>query len=109
MKRDKLRLSQHQSVETGRDYNGRYFIAYSSGASVFVRDVKELRRFLSIAKGLPMRESLDSWLSGLADMDAKRKGDVPAPVGDANVEGSFDPLAHGLDESDPQFNTKTVI
>jgi hypothetical protein len=109
VKRDKLRLSQHQFIETYRDHNGRAYVAYSSGASVFVRDVKELRRFLSIAKGLPMRESLDSWLSSLADMDAKRKGDVPVPVGDANVEGSFDPLAHGLDESDPQFNTKTVI
>ena len=109
MKRDALRLSPHQFIETYRDGNGRAYVAYSSGTSVFVRDVKALRRFLSVGKGLPMRESLDSWLSSLADMDAKRNGDVPAPVGDANVEGSFDPLAHGLDESDPQFNTKTVI
>jgi hypothetical protein len=109
VKRDALRLSQHQFIETSRDHNGRYFIAYSSGASIFVRDIADLRRFLKLPKGLPMRESLESWLCSLADMDAKRKGDVPAPVGDANVEGSFDPLAHGLDESDPQFNTKTVI
>lgn len=109
MKRDVLRLSQQQFIETGRDWNGRYFIAYSSGASVFIREIAELRRFLRIPKGLSMRESLESWLSSLEDMDAKRRGDVPAPPGDAQVEGSFDPLAHGLDESDPQFNTKTVI
>jgi hypothetical protein len=109
MKRDALRLSQQQFIETGRDWNGRYFIAYSGGTSVFIREIAELRRFLSLPKGLPMRESLESWLSSLADMDAKRRGDVPAPLGDAQVEGSFDPLAHGLDESDPQFNTKTVI
>lgn len=108
-KRDTLRLSQHMFIETGKDWNGRYFIAYSGGGSVFVREIVELRRFLKLPKSIPMRESLESWLASLADMDAKRHGDVPAPIGDANVEGSFDPLAHGLDESDPQFNTKTVI
>jgi hypothetical protein len=109
MRRDALRLSQHQFIETSRDYNGRYFIAYSSHASVFIRDVAELRRFLKIPKSIPMRESLESWLSSLADMDAKRRGEVPEVLGDAQVEGSFDPLAHGLDESDPQFNTKMVV
>lgn len=109
MKRDALRLSAHQLIETARDHNGRYFIAYSGGASVFIREIAELRRFLRIPKGLPMRESLESWLASLEDMDAKRRGDVPALLGDAQVEGSFDPLAHSLDESDPQFNTKTVI
>ena len=69
----------------------------------------ELRRFLKIPKSLPMRESLESWLSSLADMDAKRRGEVPEVLGDAQVEGSFDPLAHGLDESDPQFSTKMVV
>lgn len=109
MKRDALRLSAHQFIETARDHNGRYFIAYSGGASVFIREIAELRRFLRIPRGLPMRESLESWLASLEDMDTKRRGDVPAPLGDAQVEGSFDPLAHGLDDSDPQFNTKTVI
>ena len=109
MKRDTLRLSQHQFIETSRDHNGRYFIAYSGGASVFIREIAELRRFMKLPKSIPMRESLESWLASLADMDAKRRGDVPAPLGDAQVEGSFDPLAHALDESDPQFNTKTVI
>jgi hypothetical protein len=108
-KRDTLRLSPHQFIETSRDTNGRFWIAYSGGASVFVRDARELRRFLKLPKGLPMRESLDSWLASLADMDAKRKGATPEPVGDANVPGSFDPLAHALDESDPQYQTRTVI
>ena len=29
MKREKLHLSQYQSIETGLDFNGRYYIAYS--------------------------------------------------------------------------------
>lgn len=109
MKRDTLRLSQYQFIETGRDWNGRYFIAYSGGASLFIRDLKDLRRFLKIAKGLPMRESLDSWLASLADMDAKRKGADQAPERLSQIETSFDPLAHQLDESDPNHQTRTVI
>jgi hypothetical protein len=106
MRRDSLRLSPQTSVETSRDINGRFYIAFSGGASVFIRDVAELRRFLKIPKGIPMRESLESWLTSLADQDAKKKGAVEAPVGDANVEGSFDPLAH---EDDPVLSSKMVI
>jgi len=75
VKRDALRLSQHQFIETGRDHNGRYFIAYSSGASIFVRDIAGLRRFLKLPKALPMRESLDSWLASLSDQDASRQSE----------------------------------
>jgi hypothetical protein len=97
VKYDKLHLSPHTSIETYRDHNGRAYVAYSGGASVFLRDTQDLRRFLKIPKGLPMRESLESWLASLADQDAKRKGAVEAPVGDANVEGSWDPKAHDVD------------
>jgi hypothetical protein len=72
MKYDKLTLSQHTTIETSRDGNGRYWIAYSSGASVFIREAADLRRFLKIPKGLPMRESLESWLASLADQDAAK-------------------------------------
>jgi hypothetical protein len=65
MKRDTLRLSQHTFIETSKDHNGRYWIAYSGGASVFIRDVVELRRFLKIPKSIPMRDALESWLAGL--------------------------------------------
>ena len=75
MKRDALRLSQHQFIETSRDHNGRYFIAYSSGASIFVRDIADLRRFLKLPKALPMRESLESWLASLSDQDASRQSE----------------------------------
>jgi len=94
-KRDTLRLSQHQFIETYRDGCGRAFIAYSGGASVFIRDAKELRRFLKISKGLPMREALDSWLASLEDMDVNKKGAAPAPDDRlSHLKTSFDPLAH---------------
>ena len=99
MRRDTLRLSSHQFVETGKDANGRYFVVYSAGASVYVREPKELRKFLRIARGLPMRESLDSWLASLADMDASKK----APVVEAPVANSWDPAA------EPDGPTRMVI
>lgn len=112
-KRDRLHLSPHQNIETGRDWNGRYFIAYSGGASVFIRDLKELRRFLKVPKGIPSRESLDSWLASLEAMDkereAKREHLPQEGMSKELLATGFGPEVHGLDESDPNFATKTVI
>jgi hypothetical protein len=72
MKHERLNLSQHQFIETSKDHNGRYWIAYSSGASVFLREATDLRRFLKISKGLPMRERLDEWLADLQEKDAAK-------------------------------------
>jgi hypothetical protein len=105
LKRDTLRLSQHQSIETSRDWNGRYFIAYSGGASVFIRDIAELRRFLKIPKSIPMRESLESWLASLADMDAQKKTPKPAEV---NLQQTWGPEAHADEDEDPTANTKMI-
>jgi hypothetical protein len=105
MKRDALRLSQHQFIETARDHNGRFFIAYSGGASVYVRDIAELRRFLKVPKGLAMRAALDSWLDSLADQDAEKKAPMPAAV---DLQQTWGPEGY-LDETDPNHNTKTVI
>ena len=121
-KRDRLHLSPYQTIETGRDWNGRFYIAYSGGASLFIRDLKELRRFLKVPKGIPSRESLDSWLASLEAMDKEReaKREHLPLTSEPVVEGSetnlsqellasgFGPECH-LDESDPNFATKTVI
>ena len=108
-KRERLHLSRYQSIETYRDWNGRLFIACSSNCSMVFRDAKALRKWLNLPLKTPSREAFDSWIASLEAADAKRKGDTVEPVGDANVEGSFDPLVHKLDESDPQFQTRTVI
>lgn len=113
-KRDRLHLSPYQTIETGRDWNGRYFIAYSGGASVFIRDLKELRRFLKVPKGIPSREALDSWFASLEAMDAekaKRREQVSTEEGlsEELLATGFGPEVHALDESDPNYATKTVI
>lgn len=71
MKRDTLRLPGGMSVETSKDWNGRYFIAYGKQASVFVRCPKELRKFLKLSLGTASRAALDSWLESLQDTEAE--------------------------------------
>ena len=73
---------------------------------MFFTDQKELRRFLQLPIKTPSRDALNSWLASLDEMDKEKA--APQMVGDANVDGSFDPLAH-LDESDPNYQTRTVI
>ena len=92
-------------VEAGRDWNGRYFVAWQPNESRGFNDRKSLLRWLSWPIKTPTGDELRAWLD---DLDATP---TPAttPVGDAKVEASFDPLAHGLDESDPQHATRTVI
>lgn len=105
-KRDTLRLSAEQYIETGKDYNGRYYIAYSKGASVFIRDTKELIKWLKVPKSIPMRQALDSWLASLGGQDAEQPASA-APLQELMATG-FGPECH-LDESDPNHNTRTVI
>ncbi len=111
MKRDRLAISRFQSVETYVDYDGRVFIAYSSGASVMLRDKKELRKFLGLALKTPSRESLESWLVSLDAIDHERENrKQPQQTGlskEVLITG-FGPECH-LDESDPNHQTRTVI
>jgi len=112
-KRDRLHLSPYQTIETGRDWNGRFYIAYLNGASLFIRDHKDLRRFLKVPKGISSRESLDNWLAALEAMDmeheAKREHLPQEAMSKELLATGFGPEADALNESDPNFATKTVI
>ena len=109
MKRETLHLPAGMSIETGKDWNGRFFIAYARNASVFIRDAKELRRFLKLPIKTPSRESLDSWLASLAAYDSKSTEPKPQPaLSDELLATGFGPECH-LDESDPNHNTRTII
>lgn len=111
MKRDRLAISRFQSVETYRDFDGRVFIAYSSGVSIIVRDVKELRKFLGLAPKTPSRDSLESWLVSLAAIDDERqtrKIQQMTGLSAEVLETGFGPECH-LDETDQNHQTRTVI
>lgn len=112
-KRDRLTLSPHQFIETSRDYNGRYYIAYSGGSSVFIRDTKELRKFLRLPKGIPSRDAFDTWIISLEAMDAERREPTrPEGISDEVRATGFGPEAHrdpSDPEEDPTANTRTII
>ena len=111
MKREKLHLSQYQSIETGLDWNGRYYIAYSSRASLFFRDVVALRKWLKLPKGIPSRDSFDSWIASIEAADqeraAKKKPLPKEGLSDELLATGFGPEAF-QDNEDPTANTKMI-
>jgi hypothetical protein len=111
MKRERLALGPAISVESALDTNGRYYITYAKGASVFLREAKEVRRFLKFAKSTPSREALDAWLEELAAADSARRERREAAtqgLSDEVLATGFGPECH-LDESDPNYATRTVV
>ena len=119
MKREKLHLSHYQSVETGLDASGRFYIAYSSPASLFFRDVQALRKWLKLPKGVASRDSFDSWIASIEAADQERVSKKAQPLtGGPLMEGkapnlSPELLATGWGpeafDEDPTANTRTVI
>jgi len=111
MKREQLHLQGGMSVETGKDWNGRFFIAHARNASVFLREAKEVRQFLKLPAKTPSRESLDSWFASLSLADQQKhpaaKTQEPGLSPEA-LQTGFGPECH-LDEQDPNFQTRTII
>jgi hypothetical protein len=93
-------------IESSRDWNGRHFTAWQPHESRGFNDRKSLLRWIAWPPKTQTGDDLRTWLD---ELEATPAAAPPTPVGDANVAASFDPLAHGLDESDPQFATRTII
>ena len=107
MKRERLHLSRYTSIETYRDFSGRTYIAYSSNASMLFRDAGELRKWLKLPKGVPSRESFDSWIASLEAADAaKQKPSPKEGLSDELLATGFGPEAF---DEDPTTNCKMVI
>ena len=111
MKRERIHLQGDMTVETGKDFNGRFFIAHARGASVFLREHKEVRQFLKLPAKTPSRESLDSWFESLGLAD-RQQSQSPTKLGrdlsEELLQTGFGPECH-LDDSDPNYKTRTVI
>lgn len=93
-------------IEFKRDWSGQYFVAWQPNESRLFSDRRALLKWLAWPSKTPTGDELREWLDGL-----ERSPEAPAglPTGDALVDGSFDPLAHALDPSDPQYATRTII
>jgi hypothetical protein len=75
VKRSRINLGGGTIVESYLDMNGRVFIAYANGTSLFLSDARALRQFLRIAPKTPSREAFDSWLDTLNTRPADTGGD----------------------------------
>lgn len=106
MRREKFE-SRGILIETSIDWNGRYWLAYRPTCSMYFRERKALVKWLGYPLQTPTRALLLAWLDELEAKDAAKKGPVVGPVGDANVEGSWDPDAH--QDEDPALSTKMVL
>ena len=110
MKPEALHLPGNMSIETGKDWNGRYFICYAKGSSVIRRTAKEVKQFLKLPLKTQSRDALDSWLASLAAADeSKPQIHPPASQGISTeiLQTGFGPECH-LDESDPNYQTRMV-
>jgi len=105
--------------ETYRDGDSRVYIAYSNGSSRMFCDVPTLRKWLKLPKGIPSRDSFDSWIASIEAADQERASKKAQPLtGEPLMEGKapnlsqellatgFGPEAH--EEEDPVANTRMV-
>ena len=112
MKRERLHLGPSTIIETGVDWNGRYYIAYTKGISIFLRCPKEVRKWLKLPVKIPSREAYDSWVASLEAADAergKKKDSKQEGLSEELLATGFGPEVHVLDESDPNHQTRTII
>jgi hypothetical protein len=96
-------------IETSRDWDGRWFVAWKPHISQGLRDAKTMLRWLSWPTKTPTGDDLRAWLADLAAADAKRENktsDAGLDMDEVKATG-FGPEAH-LDESDPNFQTRTI-
>ena len=111
MRRERIHLQGDITVETGKDFNGRFFIAHASGVSVYLRDPQEVREFLDLPAKTPSVGSLDSWFASLSSADQQKPQSAKETGSGLSAEAlqtGFGPECH-LDESDPNFQTRTII
>lgn len=134
MKRDAF-VAGGLRIETARDWNGRWFVCWKPTVSVYRRTRKEVLKFAAWPAKTPTGDALRSWLDSLEQMDQERVSKNAEPltsradtdnipvntdmsVTDTSTSLSPELLATGfgpevfsgeLDETDPQFQTRTVI
>lgn len=92
-------------IEAQRTDSGWLYYAWRPHASQPFLDSASLLRWARWPAKTPTGDALRQWLAALEAVTAP-----PAePVAHAAAPGSFDPLAHGVDEGDPNHQTRTVI
>jgi hypothetical protein len=99
-------------VETTRDWNGRFYICYRPHTSLLLDNRKAVLKWAGYPAQTPTRADLDAWLQAVESADTERQeAKAPAATGPSPevLATGFGPEAHGLDDTDPNHNTRTII
>ena len=98
--REALNLDGGMRVETGQDWNGRFWIGYRRGCSMFFRNATSLRQWLGLPLKTPSRNAFDSWIASL---------EAAATETTSIWTGTRTPASHVHDESAPSRELHTAI
>jgi hypothetical protein len=71
-KREQFRLPGDIPIETGTDWNGRWFVGYSKGSSRGFTCPVALRKWLGLPLKTPSREAFDAWIATLEESDTAK-------------------------------------
>lgn len=92
-------------IESWRDFDGRVYCCWKPNVSIYCRTRKEVIRFAAWPMKTPTGDALRAQLDSWETMDREKKGAIEAPVPHTSVEGSFDPLAHDVDNENTRMIT----
>jgi hypothetical protein len=96
-------------IESRRDHNGRTYTAWKPHVSMWFNERKALLRWLAWPPKTPTGDALRAWLDDLDAADQQRQQPMPDGLSAEQIATGFGPEVHSLDDSDPQFQTRTVI
>jgi len=89
-------------------WNGAYYIAWKPDVSMWFQDRKAMLKFVSWPPKTPTGDRLREWLKSF-ESDAPTKGQpIAEKLSEEVLKTGFGPECH-LDETDPNFQTRTVI
>ena len=88
-------------------WNGALFIAWKPHVSMAFRERKALLKFVSWPTKTPTGDRFREWLNSFEQQEPEPQAPDPA-LSDELLATGFGPECH-LDESDPNFQTRTVI
>jgi len=89
-------------------WNGALFIAWKPSVSMAFRARKELLKFVAWPAKTPTGDRFREWLNSFEEPAAEPAPAPPAELAPELLATGFGPECH-LDESDPNYNTRTVI
>ena len=104
----KIEQFEAPGLKVTRTYDrgsGEFFIAWKPDVSMWFKDRKAMLKFVAWPPKTPTGDRLREWLSSFANEEPKAV--VDGLTAEAVATG-FGPECH-LDESDPNYATKTVI